>query len=627
MNFSELNLAPEILKAVTDLGFVNPMPVQEQVIPFIIEEQADLVALAQTGTGKTAAFGLPILNQIDPQSKSIQALVLAPTRELCVQITNDLRSYAAHMKQIKVTAIYGGAGFQGQLKEIAQNPQIIVATPGRMNDMINRGNIKLQNVNFLVLDEADEMLNMGFEEDVSAIIGHTPKERRTFLFSATMPSEVEQIAHTYMHKPKLISIGQRGQGASTVKHIYFLAHARDRYLVLKRIADYYPSIYGIVFCRTRQETQEVADSLIRDGYSAESLHGDLSQGQRDFVMNKFRNKNVQMLVATDVAARGIDVDDLTHVINYNLPDELESYVHRSGRTGRAGKTGTSISIVNLKEKHKIKVLERQVGKEFSQAKIPSGHQICEKQLYHLIQTMENVTVNEEEVEAFLPVIYKKLEWMDKEELIKRFVSIEFNRFLDYYRDAGDLNVDEGRERNNRTQFARMFMSIGRKDGLIPPKLIGVINDFTGNRNLTIGKIELGDTFSFVEIDKGYADQFKKAFEGKYYNNRAIRVDEAEPIGSKKQGRDRSSYAERGSSSYSGKGNYGNRGERSSRNERGDRSERSDRGFGRSNRNDRGSKGSSYGNSPSPDKKKRRENDGDSFFKDTIGKAGKKTRRF
>lgn len=627
MNFTELNLEPELLQAITELGFIEPMPVQQEVIPFILEDTKDLVALAQTGTGKTAAFGLPILNMIDPLSKQIQALILAPTRELCMQITNDLRSYSKFKKGIKVTAIYGGAGFQGQLKEISQNPQIIVATPGRMNDMINRGNIKLQEVNFMVLDEADEMLNMGFEEDVSAIIGHTPKERRTFLFSATMPSEVEQIAHAYMKKPKLISIGQRGQGASTVKHIYFLAHARDRYQVLKRIADYYPAIYGIVFCRTRQETQEVADSLIRDGYSAESLHGDLSQGQRDFVMNKFRNKNVQMLVATDVAARGIDVEDLTHVINYNLPDELESYIHRSGRTGRAGKTGTSISIVNLKEKHKIRILERQVGKEFSQAKIPSGHQICEKQLYHLIQTMENVTVNEEEVEAFLPVIYKKLEWMDKEELIKRFVSIEFNRFLDYYRNAGDLNVDEGRERSNRTQFARMFMSIGRKDGLIPPKLIGVINDFTANRNLTIGKIELGDTFSFVEIDRAYADQFKKAFEGKFYNNRAIRVDEAEPIGSKNQGRDRSSYSERGNSSYSGKGSYGNRSERSSRSERGERSERSDRGYGRSDRNDRGSRSSSYGNSPAPEKKKRRDSDGDSYFKDTKGKSGKKTRRF
>jgi ATP-dependent RNA helicase DeaD len=438
------------------------------------------------------------------------------------------------MTNIRVTPIYGGAGFPGQLKELAAGPQIIVATPGRMLDMINRGNIKLNNIRFLVLDEADEMLNMGFEEDVSAIISNTPKTRRTFLFSATMSNEVEQIAMKYMRSPETVTIGQRGKGASTVKHVYYIAHARDRYKVLKRIADYFPNIYGIVFCRTRQETQEIADSLIRDGYSAEALHGDLSQSQRDYVMNKFRIRHLKMLVATDVAARGIDVEELTHVINYNLPDELELYVHRSGRTGRAGRSGISISIVNLKEKNKIRQLEKQVGKEFSQAKIPSGHQICEKQLYYVIEKMENVEVNEEEVEEFLPVIYKKLKWMSQEELIKRFVSVEFNRFLDYYREAGDLNVDETREMQSSASFTRVFMSIGRKDGLMPPKLIGVINDFTGVRDMKIGKIEIGDTFSFVEIDSRYIDQFMQAFKGKFYNNRPIRVDMAEGQRSRKK---------------------------------------------------------------------------------------------
>jgi ATP-dependent RNA helicase DeaD len=546
VNFSELNLNPQLLRAIQELGFETPMPVQQEIIPKFLETTSDLVGLAQTGTGKTAAFGLPILQMIETESRHPQALILAPTRELCVQIANDLKDYSRYSQGIRITPIYGGAGFQGQLKELAAGPQIIVATPGRMNDMINRGNIKLGNIRFLILDEADEMLNMGFEEDVSAIIGQTPKSRRTFLFSATMPNEVEQIAMKYMKSPETITIGQRGKGASTVKHLYYIAHARDRYKVLKRIADYYPNIYGIVFCRTRQETQEIADSLIRDGYSAEALHGDLSQSQRDYVMNKFRIRHLKMLVATDVAARGIDVDDLTHVINYNMPDELEIYVHRSGRTGRAGRSGISISIINLKEKHKIRLLEKQVGKEFSQAKIPLGHQICEKQLYHVIEKMENVEVNEEEVEEFLPVIYKKLKWMSQEELIKRFVSVEFNRFLDYYRDAGDLNVDESREAQSANNFTRVFMSIGRKDGLIPPKLIGVINDFVSVRDMKIGKIEIGDTFSFVEIDSRYIDKFTQSFKGKFFNNRPVRVDVAEGQRTRKKsgGVSRSDYKPR-----------------------------------------------------------------------------------
>lgn len=528
--FDELGLQENILKAVNELGFENPMPVQEALIPRILDNNSDLVGLAQTGTGKTAAFGLPLLQMVDPQLNKTQAIILSPTRELCVQIANDIRSFAKYMPGIRVTPIYGGAGFEAQAKELKAGSHIIAATPGRMLDMIMRKKADLSEIRWLVLDEADEMLNMGFEEEVRGIIESTPEERHTFLFSATMPKEVEQIALQYMHKPETISVGQRNKGAVNVKHNYYVAHAKDRYNILKRICDYHPEMYAIIFCRTRQETQEIAESLIRDGYSADSLHGDLSQAQRDHVMNKFRQKHLSMLVATDVAARGIDVDDLTHVINYNLPDEPDNYIHRSGRTGRAGKTGVCISIVNLKEKSRIRQLEKQVGKEFNQSKIPSGTQVCEKQLYHLIDRMENVVVNEEEIMPFLPVIFKKLQWLSNEELIKRFVSVEFNRFLEYYRNAGDLNVDESRESNSyssRENFTWLFMSIGRKDGILPPKLLGLINDYTRKRDLRIGKIDIGDTFTFIEVDSDFVKQFIESFNGKFINDRPIRVDVSE----------------------------------------------------------------------------------------------------
>lgn len=530
MKFNELGLQENILKAVNELGFEAPMPVQEALIPRILDNNTDLIGLAQTGTGKTAAFGLPLLQMIDAENKATQALILSPTRELCMQITNDLRSFALYMPGIRVTPIYGGAGFEGQVKELKAGSQIIAATPGRMLDMIMRRKADLSGIRWLVLDEADEMLNMGFEEEVRGIIETASPERHTFLFSATMPKEVEQIALQYMHKPQTISIGQRNRGAVNVKHNYYIAHARDRYNVLKRICDYHPEMYAIIFCRTRQETQEISDALIRDGYNADALHGDLSQSQRDHVMKKFRERHLSILVATDVAARGIDVDDLTHVINYNLPDDPDSYIHRSGRTGRANKAGTSISIVNLKEKSRIRQLEKQVGKEFNQAKIPSGNQVCEKQLYHLIDRMENVEINEEEIMAFLPVIFKKLQWLSNEDLIKRFVSVEFNRFLDYYRDAEDLNVDESRERvqwSTRDHFTWLFLSIGRKDGLMPPKLLGMINEYTRMRDLRIGKIDIGDTFSFIEVDSDYVKPFIEAFQGKYLNDRPIRVDVSE----------------------------------------------------------------------------------------------------
>ncbi|NVO20017.1 MAG: DEAD/DEAH box helicase [Bacteroidetes bacterium] len=558
-NFDELGLQENLLKAVKELGFENPMPVQEALIPRILNNDTDLVGLAQTGTGKTAAFGLPLLQMIDPKSKTTQAIILSPTRELCVQIANDLRSFAKYMPDIHVVAIYGGAGFEGQVKELKAGAHIIAATPGRMLDMIMRKKADLSGIKWLILDEADEMLNMGFEEEVRGIIESASTERHTFLFSATMPKEVEQIALQYMHKPETISVGQRNKGAANVKHNYYVAHAKDRYNILKRIADYHPEMYAIVFCRTRQETQEISSSLIRDGYNADALHGDLSQAQRDHVMNKFRQRHLSILVATDVAARGIDVDDLTHVINYNLPDEQDSYIHRSGRTGRAGKSGTCISIVNLKEKSRIRQLEKQVGKEFNQAKIPSGTQVCEKQLYYLIDRMENVVVNEEEIMPFLPVIFKKLQWLSSEELIKRFVSVEFNRFLDYYREASDLNVDESRERDrsersSRENFTWLFMSIGRKDGVLPPKLLGLINDYTRKRDLRIGKIDIGDTFSFIQVDSDYVPQFLKAFEGKTINDRPIRVDVSEE--QDRQGRPSSRGRSEGGRSEGGRGERG-----------------------------------------------------------------------
>jgi ATP-dependent RNA helicase DeaD len=632
--FEQLGLQENILKAIKELGFENPMPVQEAVIPRIIENNTDIVALAQTGTGKTAAFGLPLLQLIDPANNKTQALILSPTRELCMQIVSDLNSYSKYLPDIKVTAIYGGASFETQAKQLKSGTQIIAATPGRMLDMIMRKVADLSEVRFLVLDEADEMLDMGFEEDVQSIIETTPKDRHTFLFSATMPTDVEKIARRYMKNPETLSMGQRNIGATNVKHIYYLTHARDRYTVLKRVADFHPEMYAIIFCRTRQETQEIADSLIRDGYDADALHGDLSQSQRDHVMKKFREKHLNMLVATDVAARGIDVSDLTHVINYQLPDDTDNYIHRSGRTGRAGKDGISISIINMKEKGRIKMLERQIGKPFSAGKIPSGRQVCEKQLYHLIDRMENVNVIEDEINDFLPVIYKKLEWMTNEELIKRFVSVEFNSFLEYYRDAKDLNVDESRERADRTEggnFTRIFMSIGRKDGMLPPKLLGLINEYTKSRDLRVGRIELGDTFTFVEIDTKFVPLFMESFRDKALNDRPIRVDIAE---------DQTSSARPGRSSYGGgnrRGDGDRGGYRARRSGGGDRGsygggQRKSYGGGSEKpafRSDRRS--DSGGRSSSRQDSGRGNNRPDAgrepWYKEQAGKPGKKKKRF
>lgn len=554
-NFQELGLNLELQKAVDALGFKDPMPIQAAVIPTLLEGPVDMVGLAQTGTGKTAAFGLPVLQYIDPTLRRIQAVILCPTRELCMQITRDLTSFATYMPKIKIVPIYGGASIEVQMKQLYDQPQIVVATPGRMNDMIRRNKIDLSSVSWAVLDEADEMLDMGFQEDVDTILSEMPKTKNTLLFSATMPDEVERILNKYMKNPVIKTVGQRNAGTANVKHVYYMVHAKDRYLALKRLADFNPSIYAIVFCRTRIETQEIADSLIRDGYNADSLHGDLSQAQRDHVMNRFRHGNLNILVATDVAARGLDVSNLTHVINYNLPDEPEVYIHRSGRTGRADKSGICISIINMKERGKIKVIERKVGREFAKAKIPTGDQVCEKQLFHQIDRMEKVELNHEEIDSFLPVIYRKLEGMDREEIIKRFVSLEFNRFLDYYRNAPELNVDEdssrfksgprdrdedwadkGNRRNKKEKdsrggsksgFKRMFVSIGRKDKMGPHNIIGLVNEITRSRDVTIGRIDIMENFSFMDIDSESVGLVMESFANKSLNTRGIRVDIAE----------------------------------------------------------------------------------------------------
>jgi ATP-dependent RNA helicase DeaD len=441
MTFKELHIDKRILRAITEMGFETPMPVQQEVIPFLLQDTRDLVALAHTGTGKTAAFGIPIIQKVDQISSKTQALVLAPTRELCLQITDDLNHFAKHMGRLDIVPIYGGASILTQIKQVSSGAQIIVATPGRMLDMLKRRKVDVSAIRWLVLDEADEMLNMGFKEDLDAILSGTPSGKRVLLFSATMADEIEAIAQSYMNKPVAITVGSKNTGAENVRHQYYVVHAKDRYTALKRIADYYPDIYSIIFCRTKIETQEIADSLIKDGYNADLLHGDLSQPQRDNVMNRFRSRNLQMLVATDVAARGIDVMDLSHIINYNLPDDNEYYTHRSGRTGRAGKSGISIVIVNIKEIFRIKQIERQIKKKFELVKIPTGSEVCEKQLYHLVDKVKNTEIQHQEIGAFLPAVYEKLKGISREELIQQFVSAEFNRFLSYYRNAPDINVD------------------------------------------------------------------------------------------------------------------------------------------------------------------------------------------
>jgi ATP-dependent RNA helicase DeaD len=532
-NFTETGLIPELLHAIEDLGFEVPTPIQEQVIPNLLNSKSDLIGLAQTGTGKTAAFGLPIIQLTDLSSFKIQTLILCPTRELCLQITTDFEKYSKYVKGFQVVAVYGGANILSQIKALKSGCNAVVGTPGRVLDLIRRKALKIGDIRWLILDEADEMLNMGFKEDLDTILAETPAQRQTLLFSATMPREIAEIASKYMKEADEISIGTRNAGAENVRHEYYVVHARDRYLALKRIVDINPSVYGIVFCRTRIETKEVADKLMHDGYNADALHGDLSQAQRDYVMNRFRIKNLQLLVATDVAARGLDVTDLTHIINYNLPDELEVYVHRSGRTGRAGKSGISVSILHTKEVGKIRDLEKLTHKPFEHKKVPGGREICEKQLYNLVDKVENTQIDDLQIEHYLPVIYKKLSWLSREELIKHFVSVEFNRFLEYYKDAPDLNVSikekhagsgESRARN----FSRFFINLGSKSNLDAGALITLINKYTRGKRIEIGRIDIMKKFSFFEVDRRFEDEIKTALRDATFKGIPVAIELSKP---------------------------------------------------------------------------------------------------
>ena len=543
--FEELGVSPEIRKAIEEMGYENPMPVQEEVIPYLLGNGNDVVALAQTGTGKTAAFGLPLIQKIDVSRRVPQALILCPTRELCLQIAGDLTDYSKYITDLKILPVYGGSSIESQIKSLKAGVHIIVATPGRLIDLMERKVARLDIVADVVMDEADEMLNMGFTDSINAILEKVPEERNTLMFSATMSPEIARIAKTYLHDAKEITIGTKNEGSKNVHHIAYTVHAKDKYLALKRVVDFYPQIYGIIFCRTRKETQEIADKLIQDGYNADSLHGELSQAQRDLVMQKFRQRHLQLLVATDVAARGLDVNDLTHVINYGLPDDTESYTHRSGRTGRAGKTGVSIAIINLREKGKMREIERIIKKKFDLGTLPTGKEICEQQLIKLIDDIEKVKVDEEEIETFLPGIYRKLEWLSKEDLIKRVVSMEFNRFLDYYKNAAEIEQPKGNEKRESQKerkdhgsdrektsrkaekgYTRLFLNLGKTDGFYANQIIELINRNLKKERIEIGRIDLMQNFSFFEIAEAQAPMVIKALNKTTANGRRVIVEVA-----------------------------------------------------------------------------------------------------
>ena len=541
--FLELGLKEPIIKALTNLGYEKPTVIQEKAIPQIISSTDDLKAFAQTGTGKTAAFSLPIIELLEASNNNVQAIILSPTRELAVQIGNNIKDFCKYIKDIRVTTVYGGSSIEDQIRSLKKGSQIVVGTPGRTVDLINRRALKLGNVQWLVLDEADEMLNMGFKDELDKVLEATPETKQTLLFSATFPREVESIARNYMTKPVEITSGQKNQGSDNVSHEYYSVTERTRYPALKRIADLNPNIYAIIFCRTRRETQEVADNLIKDGYSADSLHGDLSQAQRDSVMGKFRKKTIQILVATDVAARGLDVSELTHVINHKLPDQIENYTHRSGRTGRAGNKGISIVLVNGKEKGKLRPIEKIIQKKFIEAKVPSGKEICQNQLMNLIDKVQAIEVNETQINEFLPSIYEKLKDLEREELIQKFVSLEFNTMLAYYENAKDLNDlssrDNSRARSTNENMTRFFINIGRKDSLNPAKLIGLINDQNIGDKIEIGAIDILDTFSFFELDKNFEDKALDAFSRNQpdFDGRSVNIEvtKKERSGGKRRG--------------------------------------------------------------------------------------------
>ena len=528
-SFEDFGLSQELLKAVGEIGFEHPMPVQAEVIPFLLGDGGDLIALAQTGTGKTAAFGLPLLQGIGQLSGKPQALIMSPTRELCMQIAGDLKDYSKYLEGLKVLAVYGGASIRTQLDELKKGADIIVATPGRLLDMIRRGAADLSQVSTVVMDEADEMLNMGFLDDIDSILASVPGDHRTLLFSATMPEEIERLSRKYMNAPKEICIGGKNEGTSTVRHICYTVRASEKYRTLKRIVDFYPRIYGIIFCRTKAETQEIADRLIHDGYNADALHGDLSQPQRDYVMQRFRLHNIQLLVATDVAARGIDVDDLTHVINYTLPDENEVYTHRSGRTGRAGKTGISIAIVNLREKGRIRQIEKTLKQTFETGRIPTGKEICSKQIFNLVDKLENVSVNDEELDEILPSVNAKLGWLDKDELIKRLVYMEFHRFLEYYQDDEDFEAEvekkeeKGRKVVEKTPgYSKLFINVGHMDNIGPKELLGIISGCI-LRKMEVGRIDTFKRYTLFDVREADAEEVTAQLSTLKLHGRAIRV--------------------------------------------------------------------------------------------------------
>jgi len=539
ITFESLGLQEPILKGIQDLGFIAPTPIQEKAIPVLLTGDRDFVGLAQTGTGKTAAFGLPLLQQLDIKRRQPQGLILCPTRELCLQITNDLKNFSKHLGDLSVVAVYGGASIVQQLRELKRGAHVVVATPGRLLDIIDRGAVNFENVRYAILDEADEMLNMGFQEDINNILSKTPETKTTWLFSATMPQEVRRIAQQYMTNPFELTVGNKNSGNVNIEHEYYVVRPREKYAALKRIVDYNPEIFGIIFTRTKIESQEIAESLIRDGYNADALHGDLTQQQRDKVMKRFRERSIQMLVATDVAARGIDVDNVTHVINYELPDDVENYTHRSGRTARAGKSGISIAIISSRDIGKIRQIERVLGgKKFIKAEVPDGFAVCEKQLFALVHKVHNVTVNDEQIDPYLDRIYEEFANMSKEELIKRFASLEFNEFLAYYQDAPDLNVKEERRTYGESggtsssgmsyrgtgKFTRLFINLGSVDDFTRGDMLRYLCDTSGVRGNKIGRIDLKGVYSFFEVENDVVEKFVQVFKKAEYNGRSVRIE-------------------------------------------------------------------------------------------------------
>ena len=558
--FEELGVNEEIRRAIEELGFEQPMPVQEEVIPYLLGNKNDVIALAQTGTGKTAAYGLPVLQKTDASQKNVQAVILSPTRELCLQIADELNAFSKYIDHLHITAVYGGTDIGAQIRTLKHGVQIIVATPGRLVDLIERGVAQLDQVRNIVLDEADEMLNMGFADSINAIFEQLPEDHNTLFFSATMSKEVERVAKKYLHDYKEIVVGSRNEGAEHVNHIYYLVHSKDKYLALKRIVDYHPRIFAIIFCRTKVETQEIADKLIKDGYNAEALHGDLSQQQRDLTMQKFRNHNVQFLVATDVAARGLDVDELTHVINYGLPDDIESYTHRSGRTGRAGRNGTSISIIHTKEKWKVRQIEKQIGKDFIDGDLPAPEEICKKQLYKVMDDIMKTDVDEDQIAPYMDEINRQFEFIDKEDIIKKMVTITFGRFLDYYKNApviekptgrsretgkmGKDKVSGGRRKHEAEEgFKRLFINLGKADGFYPGEIMQYLNKHIHGRQ-EVGHIDLLQKFSYIEVPEDDAKKVMKALNGTVYKGREVRCNDAEEAGHGRASRGAGSRSER-----------------------------------------------------------------------------------